>query len=119
MPITAAGIVAVACAVLVPSLTVKVREPAVVPVENASDGPLANWPADAPCATVNAAERVPSANVMDGSSPAPATAGWKANVTVPPPLETDVEASVTVRLPCCALAMVANVNWMDGAGNIG
>src|ERR1039457_5877892 len=116
MPTTAAGIVTLACAVLLPRVTVNARVPAVVPVPNETDGPPANCPADAPSATVKLAERVPSAKVTVGSSLTPLTADWKASVTVPLPLDTDPDARLTERLPCCALAGVARFSWIDGAG---
>src|SRR5580658_1017022 len=119
MPTSAAGIVILAFAEPLPRVTVKARVPAVVPVPNATDGPAANCPVDAPTATVKAAERVPSAKVTAGSSLTPLTADWKASVTVPLPLEADGDARPTERLPCCALAGVARVSCTEGAGNGG
>src|ERR1039458_8136070 len=120
MPPTRAGIVVlVGGGFLLPKVTVKVRVPAVVPVLNATDAPLAKCPADAPSDTVNVAERVPSAKVMAGSSLTALTADWKASVTVPLPLDTDPDARLTERLPCCALAGVARFSWIDGAGKTG
>src|ERR1039457_1921534 len=109
MPTTAAGIVTLACAGLLPRGTGNARVPPVVPVPNENDGPPANCPAGAPSATVKLAERVPSAKVTAGSSLTPPTADWKASVTVPLPLDTDPDARLTERLPCCALAVVARV----------
>src|ERR1019366_58618 len=108
MPTTAAGIATLACAVLLPRVTVNARVPAVVPVPNETDGPPANCPADDP-----------SAKVTVGSSLTPPTADWKASVTVPLPLDTDPDARLTERLPCCALAGVARFSWIDGAGKTG
>src|ERR1022692_2102288 len=119
MPMSALGIVTVVCAVGAPSVTVKTRVPAVVPVPNETEGPPANCPTDAPSATVKLAERVPSAKVTVGSSLTPLTADWKASVTVPLPLDTDPDARLTERLPCCALAGVARFSWIDGAGKTG
>src|ERR1017187_6658931 len=123
MPTTAAGIVTLACAVLLPRVTVNARVPAVVPVPNETDGPPANCPADDPSATVKLAERVPSAKVTVGSSLTPLTADWKASVTVPGAFpgvaDADGDARLTERLPCCALAGVARFSWIDGAGKTG
>src|ERR1022692_613099 len=119
MPMSALGIVTVVCAVGAPSVTVKTRVPAVVPVPNETEGPPANCPTDAPSATVKLAERVPSAKVTVGSSLTPLTADWKGSVTVPLPLDTDPDARLTERLPCCALAGVARFSWIDGAGKTG
>src|ERR1022692_3742197 len=117
MPMSALGIVTVVCAVGAPSVTVKTRVPAVVPVPNETEGPPANCPTDAPSATVKLAERVPSAKVTVGSSLTPLTADWKASVTVPLPLDTDPDARLTERLPC--LASVARFSWIDGVGKTG
>src|SRR5271166_963988 len=120
MKMSAAGIATLACAVLAPKVTVKTSVPAVVPVPNATDGPFANCPVDAPSATVKLAERVPSAKVTVGSSVTPLTADWKASVTVPGAsagvAHADTDARLTERLPCCALVSVAGVTWIDGTG---
>src|ERR1017187_3719625 len=100
MPTTAAGIVTLACAVLLPRVTVNARVPAVVPVPNETDGPPANCPADAPSATVKLAERVPSAKVTVGSSLTPPTADWKGSGTLPLPLDTHPAARLAERPPC-------------------